>query len=171
MSYSVYPPEEQASAVTDNWQLISSSTPTTGTTVTFSGISTDWRKLWIVTLTPVQVLSGYTIIRTNSLSGGTDYAWLGPSGSSAFRYSDESGIYNYTGATSTNAIFNLYITNPSSLLPFATFEGGGSGGSSGDSYQQGWIKNLTSPVTQIDIIANGGYNASNTGSFYLYGSL
>jgi hypothetical protein len=172
MSYSVYPPEEQASAVTDNWQLIASSTPTTGTTVTFSGIATDWRKLWILTHDPVSLSTGgNTYIRTNTLSNPTDYAWLGPSGTSSFRYNDETGIYNYTAATGASAIFNVYITNPSSSLPFATFEGAGSAGTGGDSYQRGWIKNLTSPVTQIDIITTTGYNASNTGSFKLYGSL
>ena len=80
MSYSVYPPAEQVSTITDNWQLIGSNTPTTGTTATFSGIATDWRKLWIVTASPVTLTSGgYTYVRTNSLSDPADYAWLGPS--------------------------------------------------------------------------------------------
>ena len=172
MSYSVYPPAEQTSAITDNWQLIGSNTPTSGTTVTFSGIATDWRKLWIVTASPVTLTSGgYTYVRTNSLSDPADYAWLGPSGTSAYRYNDESGIYNYTGATDNSAVFNLYITNPSSSIPFGTFEGGGSGSSQGSAYNHGWIQNLTSAVTQIDIITTTGYNASNVGSFKLYGSL
>lgn len=157
-------------AVQDNWQLITSSTPTSGSAISFTSISTAWRKLWVQTETKITLTgTGYTHLQVDSLTGATDYQWFGTTGTT-FRQHDEIGIYFYTAADQTTQACNIYLVNPSTSVPFLEFYGQGSGGTTGHDYKYGYVYNQTSPISSLTITTTNTFDASNTGVIKLYGT-
>ena len=157
----------------DNWELISSSTPTSGTTVSFTSISTSWRKLWVTVAGQPILLSvaGYLYTRVNSITTTNAYRWYKAESTTAGGFSDEAnGIYSTTNITDTEVRINHYLTNPGNGLPFVTFEGQGAAGNTGSQIWWGNVLSRTTAITQIDIVASQTIDAANTGTVYLYGT-
>lgn len=159
-----------AGAPQDNWVQIATSTPTSGSSISFTSISPSWRKLWI-TSSPKYSLgsTGYVYVQVNSITAANSYIWFGTAGTT-YRVNDELGIYNYASAADTSGYINFYITNKGNSLPYATFEGQGSTGGTGGSLDFGWIPALTTSITQLDVVTSTTFGAINAGAFTLYGT-
>jgi hypothetical protein len=166
MAITVYP----SGGVTDNWIAIANSTPTSGSTVSFTSISTAYRKLWVTTETSMTLdTAGFLYIQANTITSGNSYISFAQTGTTA-RKNDDLGIYNYVLTSAVDGYLNYYITNKNSSIPYATFTGQGSAGNNGTLTEFGYIPTLTSAITQIDVVTNSTYAAGNTGKIVLYGT-
>lgn len=153
---------------TDNWQLIATSSPTSGSVISFTSISTAWRKLWLVTTARIDLPASAMLVPTvNSLTGTQDYNY--------FRYiatghsfADESGIYPQSLGTAGN--LSLIFQNPGNSQPFVTFDGITAHNSNAGNRVTGWIPPATTNITQIDVTVVTSDYSINTGTFKLYGT-
>ena len=159
----------------DVWVQIATSTPTSGATVSFTSIASNWRKLRLVNRNvDILLTSGaYLYVQCNSLTGATDYRWFaaGSRGAtSVFSFVDENGIYTYTGATKTKHNFDLYLTNPNYQFPIVTFNGVVGSDQEASNIASGFINGITTSISTLSIATGGTFSASNTGTFTLYGT-
>jgi hypothetical protein len=165
MAISVYP-----ATVTDNWIQIATSTPTSGTTVSFTSILGTYRKLWLVTGKDPVTATGSALfaVTVNSLSGTNDYTYFSAISTAAANFVDEVGI-NQQGASTVFA-FNLIFENKANGTPSASFTGGLSGAGA-RRITAGRIPALTTPITQIDLtLSANAISGANTGELQLYGT-
>lgn len=152
----------------DSWVQIATSTPTSGTVVSFTSIPTDYRKLWLVTAGPITLTaSGQFGITINSLNATNDYRYFSQI-SSGHRFTDEPRIFSAAAGTSFN--YNITFDNPSGSLPFVKFQGGIASSGSAGSTSEGWVVNATTAISRLDITSDTGDLTTNTGVFYLYGT-
>lgn len=164
MGFSVFPTPAIAGQQ-DNWVQIATSTPTSGSSVSFTSIPTNYRKLWLVTTGQIVPSASATLVTTiNTLTGANDYRFWRVTDADALP-----GIYN--GSTSSGSI-NLYFYNPTiNNLPFVTFDGGTMNtASNGVEYHYGYVAPATTNITTIDITLSTGDFTTNTGTFVLYGT-
>ena len=159
----------------DVWIQIGTSTPTSGSTVSFTSIASDWRKLRLVNRNVDILLTGaeYCYVRCNSLTGATDYRWFaaGSRGTNAvFSFVDEPGIYTYTGATNSRHNFDLYLTNPNYQFPIVTFDGVVGTNQESSNIASGFINGITTSISTLSIVTGSTFSASNTGTITLYGT-
>lgn len=152
----------------DNWVQIATSTPTSGTTVSFTSIPANYRKLWLVTAGPITLsTSSLFSITVNSLTASNDYR--------GFKYiSTGHSFFNDTAIKPHNSgslyNFNMTFENPTNGLPFVKFEGlVATHGNTGTKYE-GWVVNATTPITSLDITSSSGNLTTNSGVIYLYGT-
>jgi hypothetical protein len=160
-----------SSVVTDNWVQLGTNTPTGGTTsVSFTGINSNYRKLWVLTNSTVSSSSATLKIRVNSISAAGAYVWWGPTSqtSAAMRYDQQDGITSLYTAT-TNHQYSVIFTNKNTSTPFATFEGYGSGGGNAQAFDFGFINSLTTGITTVEVSTSNNFT-SNTGAITLYGT-
>ena len=165
MAISVYP-----ATVTDNWIQIATSTPTSGTTVSFTSIPSTYRKLWLVTGKDPVTATGNALfaVTVNSLSGTNDYTYFGATTTSAASFVDAEGITQNT--TGLNFAFNLIFENKANGTPSASFTGGLSQPQS-RIISLGRIPGLTTPITQIDLtLSANAISGASTGELQLYGT-
>jgi hypothetical protein len=152
----------------DNWSLIASATPTSGTVVSFTSIAANWRKLWLVTKGPITSSgSGFYPITVNSLTGTDDYRYFRLAGS-ATQFVDETSIL--TDAAGTVYNFNVIFENPAGIYPFVQFDGWVARSQANAASINGYVINATTAITQIDITLTVGNYGTNTGIIYLYGT-
>lgn len=162
MSISKFPEEK------DRWFLVASSTPTSGSSVSFTSISTSLRKLWLVTAGPITPsASAYVLPTVNSLTAATDYRYFRYI-STGHSFADEAAIYSQ--ATGTNFNCSLIFQNANSNYPFAEFDGTLAHASNAGNRVTGWIFNATTAITTIDLTLSAGDFSTNTGTIYLYGT-
>jgi hypothetical protein len=168
MAITVYPATQ-----TDNWIQIATSTPTSGTVVSFTSISTAYRKLWLVTGKDPITATGaaYFSVTVNSLTGTNDYTYFSATATtSTSRYDDENAIYQSVN-TATLYAFDLTFENKTSATPSATFKGSLGAGNSGRTISSGRIPALTSAITQIDLtLSANAISGASTGTLTLYGT-
>jgi hypothetical protein len=156
--------------VTDNWIQIATSTPTSGTTVSFTSIPGTYRKLWLVTGKDPVTATGSALfaVTVNSLSGTNDYTYFGAASNTAANYVDADGITQTT--IGLNFSFNLIFENKANGTPSASFTGGLSQPQA-RIISAGRIPALTTPITQIDLtLSANAIDGSSTGELQLYGT-
>ena len=166
MAISVFP-QPSAATQQDNWVQIATATPTTAvTSVSFTSIPTNFRRLWLVTTGQiVPSVSANMTTTINSITGANDYRfWRSNDGDA------DPGIF--FGNTGSGSI-NLYFDNPTTNnLPFVTFNGGlMSGTASGQLFNLGYVAPATTNITTIAITLASGDFSTNTGTFALYGTV
>lgn len=160
--------------VSDNWIQIATTTPTSGSVVSFTSISADWRKLWIsttrsITLTAANVMG----VTTNSISAADSYKYTGTQGVDASKYFSTSSIESVGTGSTTNNNINYFFTNVNAFTPICLYTGYGNSSTANAprAIEFGYVIGLTTAITRLDITAIGTtYAAGNTGAFTLYGT-
>jgi hypothetical protein len=105
MGISIYPPAKGG----DNWVQIATSTPTSGSVVTFSSIAQSYEKLMVMIVGQSATFSGVVTQCYFTINGAT----------SGYSY----GMSNITGNTFTAAINNASINFPRTIPAFADITG------------------------------------------------
>jgi hypothetical protein len=154
----------------DNWVQLGTSTPTSGTVVSFTSIPSDYRKLWVLTNSSLGSSSAILRITLNSITAASSYKWWGPTSqtSAGMRYGQDTGITNYPVSANSQQ-YSVVMTNKTSSMPFSTFQGYGGAGGNASSYEFGWVNSLTSAITRVDITTDTSFTG-NTGTITLYGT-
>ena len=145
----------------DNWELISSVTPTAATaSVNFTGLS-PYRKLLIRWVGVVLNTSQVVGVRINNDSTGTNYTFMNSAGG----YDDNEGAFYMAGTADTQqagyGIFNNCDTTSIKEL----VNGGGSAGVNRSQVQGFYLASAI--VTQINLITTSTFTA--VGTVQLYG--
>ena len=169
MAISVFP-APSATTAGDNWVQIATATPTSGSSVSFTSIPTNYKKLWLISDGITLSTSAIFTITINSITGAADYRFArgGPTSTQYITIRDEAGLF-LSGSTFVN--LNLIFENPGFGLPFVTFSGYQSQSSSeGVQYRLGNVIAATAAITQIDSTLSTGDFTTNTGTIYLYGT-
>jgi len=162
MAISKFPEEK------DRFTLIASSTPTTGSSVSFTSISTSFRKLWLVTAGPITLSTSANLLTTvNSLTASTDYRYFRYI-ASGHSFADEAGIVSQSTGTGFNC--SLIFQNANSDYPFAEFDGIVAHNTTAGNRVTGWIFNASTAITTINLTLSSGDFTTNTGTIYLYGT-
>ncbi len=167
MAVNVYP-----STIEDNWIQIATTTPTSGTTVSFTSIPSGYRKLWLVTSNdPVTSTGGATFgVTVNSLSAVNSYTFFCAQGTSASAFFDLAEI-NQNVNTATAFAFDLIFTNKTPATPSASFIGGLGANTNAREISSGRIPGLTTAITQIDLtLSANAISGASTGTLELYGT-
>lgn len=165
MAITQFPPA--AAAEVDDWQLIASATPTSGAVVSFTSIATTWRKLWVLAPNLILLNAGSPIYLTvNSLTSYRHFRRL-PTTTIALL---PTSLGFYSSNNADQHYFDIFLTNVTPQTPFATATGFLSGSTTTTEYARSLLPTCTSAITQIDLTAGTSYSASNTGTFYLYGT-
>ena len=167
MAISVFP-QPSAATQQDNWVQIATATPTTSvTSVSFSSIPTNYRKLWLVTTTAGIVPSAAAFLNTkiNNIDSGDSYVFWEQNGATK-------SLDFIRGLSGSEHFLSLIFLNPvQNNLPFATFTGGFiSASAAGNFIVAGNCALATSNITQIDCLLSTGNFSTNTGTFALYGT-
>lgn len=152
----------------DNWQLIATNTPTSGTSSTISGIS-GYKKLMVVVknVTMSGGAAWYNLIRFNSDSN-TNYVSTANGGGSTY-------FYNYGIALdffNTAAGVRSAVVTIDNALGLGAKTVSGTAGNTDNGFcmvQGAWIND--SAITSVTLVPSGGSNTftSNTGTFSVYG--
>ena len=162
MAISVFPQPATTGAVEDNWVFIASSTPTSGTSISFTSIPTNYRKLRLVTDVGLQnTTSANCNLTVNSLSGTDDYIFITFNAALA----DEVSIPS-NGTTKYS--YDLELVNATAANISATFSGYIS---TTRAIWKGRIANLTTAITQLDLTLSAGDFSTNTATISLYGTV
>ena len=158
-----------ATAAGDNWVEISSQTPTSGTTVSFSSISSSYKKLLLVVNNVLLSASDAGKYTFNSITTNYSYQYAA-STSAAIELQSAAEIRTNTNNDRHSAY--LLITNPSGTVP-VQFEGfvAASPGATGRIIWQGVVPSLTTAVTSILCDYTAAISGSNVGTLKLYGTL
>lgn len=170
MGVTIFP--APAAGLVDNYELIATVSPTSGSAVSFTSIPTDFRKLLLtntndmITFTTTAAFN----VTVNSLASTNSYTFF-ISTSSSEQYIDEAEIR--TGSANTDKFAcSLIFVNPLGVLP-VTFTGGIVGGSSATTrnIRSGFVPSLSTPITQIDLtLSTGAIDAGSTGTLQLFGT-
>ena len=150
----------------DNWQTITTVTPTTGTTATFSSIA-GYKTLMLAWSGVNLGTNGNLSITFNGSSTG--YASLTQvNGQNDYSYTKielENPTY---GAGTTNHTGYINITNPLATAPKITNSLAGSTGG-GTVVLGNAMWNNTAAITSIVVTSTTAFSGTNTGTFTLYG--
>lgn len=152
----------------DNWQLIATNTPTSGTSSTISGIS-GYKKLMVVVknITMSGGSAWYNLIRFNSDSNTNYVSTVNAGGSTKYyNYGIALDVYD-TAAGVRSAVVTI-----DNVLGIGAKPVSGTGGNTDNGFamvQGAWISD--SAITSITLVASAGSNTftSNTGTFSVYG--
>jgi hypothetical protein len=167
MGISIFP---AASTGGDNWVEISSQTPTSGTTVSISSISSSYKKLMLVATNIFLSSSDASIITFNSITSAHSYQYASANGTEPGGFVSATNIRSSSNNDRHSAL--LFITNPSGTVP-VLFEGriAASASATGRTVYNGVMPGLTSAVTSIQLDYTAAISGSNTGTIKLYGTL
>jgi hypothetical protein len=163
MAISVFPQPATTGAVEDNWVFIASSTPTSGTSISFTSIPTNYRKLRLVTdVGLLNTTNANCNLTVNSLSGTDDYIFMTFNtaiidddkiqSNSTNKYSYDLEFVNALTAANISATFSGYVSTTRAIW-------------------KGRIANLTTPITQLDLTLSAGDFSTNTATISLYGTV
>jgi hypothetical protein len=167
MGLSVFP---AASTGGDNWVEIASQSPTSGTTVTFSSISSSYKKLILVATNILLSASDACIITFNSVTSAHSYQYSSASSTEPGGFVSATNIRSSTNNDRHSAL--LFITNPSGTVP-VLFNGyiAASPGATGRTVNNGIMPGLTSAVTSIILDYTASISGSNVGTIKVYGTV
>ena len=171
MGYSVYPVPSSGG---ETWTLISSSTPTSGTSVNFTSIS-GYRKLRLI-YRNIMTTGDVTLwVRINGVTTGNEYTSTFLTLNNVFNTELASfiGMSSVSGQGYHTGFLEFPTANQSVLQ---TFTGYGtvysvSGGALTNNATRLNINGTFSTPTTITSlsVSNGTFSGSNTGTIYLYG--
>lgn len=156
----------------DFWIEIASTTPTSGSSISFTSINPSFRKLLLSSDAITLTAADYGIVRFNSISSTNSYIVNNASGTGSSNIATDDAIYPTTTGTSTLLFSSIEIDNPQGNKP-VFFRGILSQTEAGTSrrFEWGYVPSLTASVTQIDLtLALTTFAAGNTGTVKLYGT-
>jgi hypothetical protein len=167
MGLSVFP---AASTGGDNWVEISSQTPTSGTTVSISSISSSYKKLLLVATNILLSSSDACNITFNSVTSAHSYQYSSANGTEPGGFVSATNIRSASNNDRHSAL--LFITNPSGTVP-VLFDGriAPAASSTGRTIYNGVMPGLRTAVTDILFDYTASISGSNTGTIKLYGTL
>lgn len=156
----------------DFWIEIASTTPTSGSSISFTSIASSFRKLLLSSDAVTLTAADYGFVRFNSISSTDSYIISHASGTGSSNIATDDAIYPTTTGTSTLLFSSIEIDNPQGNKP-VFFRGILSQTGSGTSrrFQWAYVPSLSASVTQIDLtLAVTTFASGNTGSVKLYGT-
>lgn len=158
----------QASSGTYDWTLISSSTPTSGTTVTFGSIP-SYKNLRLVVFNVGSFASTPTLFVTlNGTTSAYSYACDGSLQTARSSASAAGFPFIPTAAASAFTLTGEMVINQCNKAVPKSLDGTSSWTATYFSVIKGsWVN--TNTVTSLTITSSVAFPAGNTGTFYLYG--
>lgn len=175
MGYSVFPApatgptlQQIKDGLLDNWTLISSVTPTNGsTTVSFTGLS-GYRKYWVVVNDIACNTGSFIGFRINNNGGGVYRHWYQRSDGNSYFTAGTEILLN--AGTGTNGIHGNLIVENANLSIVKRYEYRGWANAAGTVIDKGDGQMIdTSAVTSLQVFNQSGNTFTATGTVYLYG--